>query len=73
MSQSINTELPLFCPCQECYFYQKTVNKITKDGKYKTNYDKTPRQMYFCHSGKPRFSETRFADLSNKHGTNSYN
>lgn len=69
MSQSINTELPLFCPCQECDFYQKTGNKITKDGKYKTNYDETPRQMYFCHSGKHRFSETRFSDLYNKQGS----
>lgn len=69
MSQSINTKLPLFCPCQECDFYQKVDNKITKDGLYKTQNDKTPRQMYFCHGGKHRFSETRYSDLYKKQGS----
>lgn len=68
MSQSINTELPLFCPCQECDFYQKTDNKITKDGRYNTKDDKTPRQMYFCLGVQHRFSETMFSDLYKKIG-----
>ena len=69
MSQSIQTELPLFGPGQEGYFYQQVDNKITKDGIYQTQNDQTPRPMYFGHGGKPRFSETRSSDLSNKPGS----
>jgi IS1 family transposase len=69
MSQSVNTELSLFCPCQECNFYQKIDNKITKDGSYKTKSDKIPRQMYYCHAGKHRFSETRYSNLFQKQGS----
>lgn len=69
MSQPIHTELPLFCPCQECDFYKKVDNQITKDGLYKTKNDQTPRQMYFCHGGKHRFSQTRYSDLYNKQGS----
>jgi transposase-like protein len=69
MNSSVNTELPLFCPCQECDFYQKKDNKITKDGSYKTKYDKITRQRYYCHGGKHRFSETRYSDLFQKQGS----
>lgn len=68
MSDSINSKLPGFCPCQTCNFYQQTDNQITKDGLYKTKNDRTPRPMYYCHGGKHRFSETRYSDLSNKQG-----
>ena len=69
MSQSINTKLSLFCPCQECNFYKKIDNKITKDGLYKTQNDKTPRQRFFGHGGQHRFSETRYSDLYKKPGS----
>ena len=65
MSQFINTDLPLFCPCQQGDFYQQVDNKITKDGSYKTKMDDNPRQMYYCHGGKHRFSETKYSDLYN--------
>ena len=68
MNQSVNTELSLFCPCQECNFYQKKDNKITKDGSYKTKSDETLRQRYYCHGGKHRIEETRYSDLFQKIG-----
>jgi hypothetical protein len=52
MNDKVNTNLPLFCPCKECNYYQKTDNKITKDGVYKTKSDLYPRQMYRCHGDK---------------------
>jgi len=69
MNPTVNTELSLFCPCQEFDFYQKIDNKITKDGSYKTKTDKTPRQMYYCHGGKHRFSSSRYSDLFQKQGS----
>lgn len=65
MCDKVNTELPLFCPEPSCAFYQKTDNKITKDGVYKTKSDSTPRQRYKCHGGNHRFSETIYSDLYN--------
>jgi IS1 family transposase/transposase-like protein len=41
---------------------------MTKDGTYKTKTDETPRQMYYCHGGKHRFSEMRYSDLYKKQG-----
>jgi len=61
--------LSLFCPCPECKSYQKTDNKISKDGVYKTKSDPEPRQMYRCHGGNHRFSETRYSDLHQKQGS----
>jgi IS1 family transposase len=69
MNQSIHTELAWFCPCQECDFYKKVANQITKDGLYKTKNDQTPRQMYFGQGGKPRFSPTRYSDLYHQQGS----
>jgi transposase-like protein len=53
----------------ECAFYQKTDNKITKDGVYKTKSDSAPRQRYKCHGGNHRFSETGYSDLYKKQGS----
>jgi hypothetical protein len=65
-------KLILFCHffvlSPECNSYQKTDNKITKDVVYKTKSDQEPRQMYRCHGGNHRFSETKYSDLHNKHG-----
>jgi len=69
MCNNVNTDLALFCPCPECESYQKTENKITKDGVYKTKTDSDPRQMYFCHGGNHRFSETRYSNLHKKQGS----
>jgi IS1 family transposase/transposase-like protein len=69
MSNKVNTNLPLFCPCPECESYQNPKNKITKDGVYKTKTDVQPRQMYKCHNGHHRFSETRYSDLFGKAGS----
>jgi len=69
MCSQVNTDLPLFCPVPECAYYQKTENKITKDGVYTTNSDTQPRQMYKCDGGNHRFSETRYSDLHKKHGS----
>ncbi len=69
MCEKVNTDFPLFCPCPDCKHHKKTNNKITKDGVYKTKYDEKPRQIYFCHSGNHRFSETRYSDLYKKQGS----
>ena len=69
MSQFLNPEFSLFCPCQECSCYQQIDNKITKDGTYKTKTAQIPRQMYYCHDGKHRCSETRYSDLFQKPGS----
>ena len=69
MNPPLNPNLLLFCPCQECDFYQKIDNKITKDEIYKTKTDKTPRQMYYCHGGQHRFSEMRYSDLFQQQGS----
>ena len=69
MNPPLSRNLLLFCPGQECDFYQKIDNKITKDGIYKTKTDKTPRQMYYCHGGQHRFSEMRYSNLFQKQGS----
>jgi len=63
MSKKLKCETKLFCPCPECKHYQKTDNKITKDGFYRTKHDKQPRQRFYCHGGSHRFSEMRYSDL----------
>jgi len=65
----VNTDLPLFCPREGCVCYQSYDNKITKDGMYKTKYDTVPRQMYYCHGGGHRHSETGYSDFFGKHGS----
>ena len=65
----VNTDLPLFCPREGCVCYQSYDNKITKDGIYKTKSDSVPRQMYYCHGGGHRFSETGYSRLFGKHGS----
>ena len=47
----VNTDQPLFCPREDCVYYQSYDNKITKDGIYKTKSDAVPRLMFFCHGG----------------------
>jgi len=69
MDKALNTQIPVFCPCPECEHYQSQDNKITKDGVYRTKSDPTPRQMFYCHGGTHRFSETRYSDLCNKQGS----
>lgn len=69
MTNKINTTLPLFCPRHGCKFYGLHDNKITKDGTYTTENDNVKRQMFYCHRGKHRFSETGFSDLFGKHGS----
>jgi len=69
MCNEVNTETPLFCPVPDCPHYQKTDNKITKDGVYTTKSDPTPRQMFLCNGGNHRFSETRYSDLFGKQGS----
>lgn len=63
MCNEVNTDLQLFCPVPKCSHYQKTDNKITKDGVYTTKSDPEPRQMFLCHGGDHRFSETRYSNL----------
>ncbi len=65
----VNTDLPLFCPREDCVCYQSYENKITKDGMYTTKSDAVPRQMFFCHGGGHRFSETGYSELFGKHGS----
>jgi hypothetical protein len=31
--------------------------------------DDNPKQMYYCHDGKHRFSETKYSDLYQKQGS----
>jgi transposase-like protein len=63
MSENWKCETKLVCPCPECEDYQKTDNKVTKDGFYTTKNDKQPRQRFYCHGGNHRFSETRYSEL----------
>ncbi len=65
----INAELTLFCPRRSCPCYQKSDNKLTKDGTYITKNDPIPRQMFYCCGGKHRFSETGYSELLGKHGS----
>ena len=65
----VNIDLPLFCPRKDCVCYQSYKNKITKDGVYTTSSDSVPRQMFYCHGGEHRFSETGYSRLFGKHGS----
>ena len=65
----VNTDQPLFCPREDCVYYQSYDNKITKDGIYKTKSDAVPRLMFFCHGGGHRHSETGYSELFGKHGS----
>ena len=65
----VNTDLSLFCPRKSCRSYQSADNKITKDGVYTTKSDSEPRQMFYCHKGDHRFSETGYSELFGKHGS----
>jgi IS1 family transposase len=69
MVDKINTTLPLFCPRHDCKFYGLYDNKITRDGTYITKNDNVKRQMFYCGSGKHRFSETGYSGLFGKHGS----
>jgi hypothetical protein len=69
MQNPANTALTLFCTRKSCKYYQSTENTITKDGVYTTKSDSEPRQMFYCHGGKHRFSETGHSDLFGKHGS----
>ncbi len=69
MLNPINTQLPIFCPRPDCDHYMLENNTITKDGAYTTINDPIPRQMYYCHGGKHRFSETGYSELFGKHGS----
>lgn len=65
----VNTEMPLFCPRKSCPHYQSTSNKISKDGTFTVKSDPVRRQMFYCHGGEHRFSETAYSDLFGKHGS----
>lgn len=69
ISKEVNSDLTLFCPQKKCTYFQSRQNKITKDGVYYTKGDATPRQMFRCHAGKHRFSETHFSNLFAKQGS----
>ena len=69
MPQELSTDLKLFCPRKNCQYWQNLENKITKDGVYVTENDKQPRQMFYCCSGKHRFSETNYSGLFGKQGS----
>jgi hypothetical protein len=62
-------ELPLVCPLESCSHYQKLDTTIKKDGIYRTQSDPVPRQMYYCHGGGHRFSETHYSELKHKQGS----
>ena len=47
----INAELTLFCPRQNCPCYQRSGNKLTKDGVYITKNDPILRQIFYCGGG----------------------
>ena len=69
MPNKLNCETQLCCPCPDCEYYQKRDNKITKYGFYTTKRDKQPRQLFYCHGGKPRFSDTRYSELFDQGGS----
>src|SRR5215216_675898 len=66
VNDKLTGELALFCPLERCSHYQKPDNKIKKDGIYRTHSDPVPRQMYYCHRGGHRFSETHYSELKHK-------
>jgi IS1 family transposase len=65
----VNTDLPRFCPRENCSHFQDTDNLITKAGTYTTKNDPVPRQLYWCHGGEHKFSETAYSALWHKHGS----
>ncbi|MCP4055354.1 MAG: hypothetical protein GY739_20400 [Mesoflavibacter sp.] len=68
-NNQVNTDLSLFCPRESCPCCQSADNKITKDRFYTTITDPMPRQMFYCHNGRHRFSETGYSKLFGKHGS----
>jgi len=68
-NDQVNTDLSLFCTRESCPCCQSADNKITKDGFYTTKTDPMPRQMFYCHNGRHRFSETGYSKLFGKHGS----
>ncbi len=68
-NDKLTGELSLFCPLESCSHYQKPDNTIKKDGIYRTQSDPVPRQMYYCHGGGHRFSETHYSELKHKQGS----
>jgi hypothetical protein len=54
----VNTDLPRFCPRENCSHYQDTDNLISKAGTCTTKNDPVPRQRYWCHGGEHKFSES---------------
>jgi IS1 family transposase len=69
MENQVNAKLSIFCPRKDCQFYQSKDNKVTKDGVYLTASDAQNRQMFYCHGGQHRFSETGFSNLFGNHGS----
>ncbi|WP_202895347.1 IS1 family transposase [Iningainema tapete] len=63
------SDFPKFCPKKDCPCYQSLDNKITKDGTKKLKISGSRRQMYYCHGGKHRFSETAYSNLWRKQGS----
>jgi len=53
----------------EIFLFSQFEYRITTDGVYKTKSNKQARQMYRCHGGNHRFSETRYSDLYKKQGS----
>lgn len=66
---NLNTELPMFCPRENCEHFKSADNKIIKYGTYTTKGDPEPRQMFYCEGGDHKFSETAYSDLWGKHGS----
>jgi hypothetical protein len=69
VNDKLTGKLPLFCPLESCSHYQKPDNTIKKEGIYRTQSDPVPRQMYYCHGGGHRFSETHYSELKHKQGS----
>lgn len=51
----VNTDLPRFCPRENCSHFQDIDNLITKAGTYTTKNDPVPRQLYWCNGRKINF------------------
>lgn len=67
--ESVNTKLDLFCSRKTCCCYQKTDNLITKMGTYPVKSENIRRQLFWCHGGYHKFSETGYSDLWGKQGS----
>lgn len=60
---------PIYCPCQDCDYYQDPDNYITKEGTYSIKGKACRRQRFYCHGGGHKFSETRYSRLFRHGGT----